>query len=330
VGRALMARRPGRPSTPRLTARICVPAFAKINLGLEVLGVREDGYHELRTLFQTIDLKDEITLRARPRGLRLVCRQAGVPVGSENLVWRAAEELQHRGRVRKGVEIRLDKRIPVAGGLGGGSSDAAAVLLGLDRLWGLGLGPEGLLPLARGLGADVPYFLFGGTALGLARGDEIYPLLAQVRAHVVVVDPRRPLATAAVFARLDARLTPRQNGYTIQRFVASSLRGEVSFRGLTNDLETAALEEAPDLEPRIGRVRAVLEREGAVLASLTGSGSAFFGLFERRGNAARAQRALASEGFTAHLARTLTAQQYRRAWVESLGERGRSAGRTRW
>jgi len=306
-----------------------VPAYAKINLGLEVLAVRDDGYHELRTLFQTIDLKDEITLIERPRGIRLTCRHPDVPDEAGNLAWRAAEELQRRAGVRRGVEIRLDKRIPVAGGLGGGSSDAAAVLLGLDRLWGIGLGPEGLLPLARRLGADVPYFLFGGTALGLARGDEIYPLLSQVRADVVVVDPHRPLSTAAVFARLDARLTPRQNSYTIQRFVASSLRGEVSFRGLRNDLEAAALEEAPDLEQRMSRVRAVLEREGAVLASLTGSGSAFFGLFERRGSATRAQRALASEGFTAHLARTLTARQYRRAWVGSFGERGRSAGRTR-
>jgi 4-diphosphocytidyl-2C-methyl-D-erythritol kinase len=104
----------------------------------------------------------------------------------------------------------------------------------------------------------------------------------------------------------------------------------VSFAGLGNDLEAAALEEAPDLEERMSRVRAVLEREGAVLASLTGSGSAFFGLFERRGNAARAQRALASQGCKAYLARTLTAQQYRRAWQESLGERVRSAGRTTW
>lgn len=330
MGRALTARRPARGPGTRSAACLGVSAFAKVNLGLEVLGLRDDGYHELRTLFQTIDLKDDIMLVERPSGIRLIGDHSGVPDGPGNLAWRAAEELQRRAGVRKGVEIRLDKRIPVGGGLGGGSSDAAAVLLGLDRLWGVGLGPEGLLPLARRLGADVPYFLFGGTALGLGRGDEIYPLLAQVRGHVVVVDPGRPLSTRAVFARVDARLTPRQNGYTIQRFVARSLRGEVSFGGLGNDLEAAALEEAPDLEERMSRVRAVLEREGAVLASLTGSGSAFFGLFERRGNAARAQRALASEGWKAHLARTLTAHQYRRAWQESLGERGRSAGRTRW
>lgn len=308
----------GRPQRP-----LRVPAFAKINLGLEVLGVREDGYHELRTVFQTLALHDEITLVPRGRGIRVLCRHPGVPAGPENLAWRAAAELARRSDARLGVEIHIDKRIPVAGGLGGGSSDAAAVLLGLDRLWGLGLGRHALLPLARRLGADVPYFLFGGTALGLGRGDEIYPLLEQVRGHVVVVDPERGLATAAVFARLDARLTPRENGYTIQHFVASALGGEVSFRGLSNELETAALEEAPDLEARIGRIRAVLEREGAVLASLTGSGSAFFGLFGRRDAAARAQRVLSREGFRAHLTRTLTAREYRRVWVDALGGRGR-------
>lgn len=323
-----MTRGPATRKGPRRTAgSLCVPAFAKINLALEVLGVRQDGYHELRTLFQTIDLHDEITLVPRRRDIRLACRHPDVPTGPENLAWRAAEELRRRGGVQQGVEIRIEKRIPVAGGLGGGSSDAASVLLGLDRLWGLGLGPEGLLPLARRLGADVPYFLFGGTALGLARGDEIYPLLQQVRGHVVVVDPGRPLGTAAVFARHDARLTPRENSYTIQRFVASALSGFVSLGGLSNELETAALEEAPDLVPRVGRIRAVLEREGAVLASLTGSGSAVFGLFGRRGGAARAQLALSREGLKAHLARTLTAQEYRRTWVASLGGRERSAGR---
>lgn len=302
-----------------------VPAFAKVNLALEVLGLREDGYHELRTLFQTIDLHDTIRLRPLREGIRVACTHPAVPSGPANLAARAAAALQRRGAVRSGVEIEIEKRIPVAGGLGGGSSDAAAVLLGLDHLWGLGLGPVGLLPLARRLGADVPFFLFGGTALGLARGDEIYPLLQQARGHVVVVDPGHPLATPDVFARHDARLTPRENGYTIQRFVASSLGGEVSFRGLSNELEAAALEAAPDLEPRLGRIRAILEREGAVLASLSGSGSAFYGLFENRRGAARAWRRLAAEGFVAHLARTLSAAQYRRAWGRAFGRRGRSA-----
>jgi 4-diphosphocytidyl-2-C-methyl-D-erythritol kinase len=295
-----------------------VPAFAKVNLGLEVLGNREDGYHELRTIFQTIDLHDDVVLRPRERGVVVACDHPEVPTDERNLAARAASALLAHARLDAGVEIMLEKRIPVAGGLGGGSSDAAAVLIALDHLLGLGLGRPGLQPLARRLGADVPYFLTGGTALGLARGDEVYPLFRQVRGHVVVVDPGRPLSTAAVFARLDARLTPRENSYTIYRFVSRDLEGSGGFSVLTNDLEPAALEEAPDLAGQVSRIRALLIGEGALMASLSGSGASFFGLFEGAAEARRAQTVLRAEGFRAFRGRTLSHDQYRRAWSESL------------
>jgi 4-diphosphocytidyl-2-C-methyl-D-erythritol kinase len=171
-----------------------LPSFAKINLGLEVLGVRQDGYHELRTIFQTIDLRDDILIRSGGRDVTVSCDHPAVPAGRQNLAWRAADELRRFAKRTDGVEIRIAKRIPVAGGLGGGSSNAAAVLLGLDRLWRLGLGPEDLHRIARRIGADVPYFLVGGTALGLGRGDEVYPLWRQIRIHVVVADPGRALS----------------------------------------------------------------------------------------------------------------------------------------
>jgi 4-diphosphocytidyl-2-C-methyl-D-erythritol kinase len=300
-------------------------AYAKVNLGLEVLGVRDDGYHELRTIFQTIDLHDDVVLRPRRRGVVVLCDHPGVPRDGSNLAARAAEALLKHAGVAQGVEITLVKRIPVAGGLGGGSSDAAAVLLGLDHRLALGLGPAGLLPLARRLGADVPYFLTGGTALGLARGDEVYPLFHQVRAHVVVVDAGRPVSTAAVFARCDARLTPRENSYTIYRFVSRDLEGSARYAVLTNDLEPAALEEAPELAEQVARIRGLLVGEGALLASLSGSGASFFGLFDAAGRARRAQAVLASAGFRALRAQTLTLGRYRRAWSESL----RSARRAR-
>src|SRR6185436_2142026 len=131
-----------------------------------VLGVRQDGYHELRTVFQTIDLHDDLVLRRTPGALTLHCDHPDVPSDGSNLVLRAAEELRRHARVRGGAAITLIKRIPVAGGLGGGSSNAAVTLMALDRLWKVGLGPTGLQPLARRLGADVPFFLMGGTALG--------------------------------------------------------------------------------------------------------------------------------------------------------------------
>lgn len=296
------------------TASLTVPSYAKINLGLEVLGTRQDGYHELRTIFQTIDLHDDVRLRLQPSEITVRCEHALVPNDATNLAARAAEALRRFAQRHDGVEITITKRIPVAGGLGGGSSNAAATLIGLDRLWKLKLGPDGLHAIAARLGADVPYFLTGGTALGLARGDEIYPLNMQVRAHVVVVDPDRPVSTAAVFRRVDAELTPRENSYTIFRFVSRHLAGGLAFGVLKNDLERAALEEAPELASKVERIRSVLTREGAHLALLSGSGSAFFGLFDDSLRARRARAALQSDGFRVVQARTIGLAQYRKLW----------------
>jgi len=301
-----------------------LPSFAKINLGLEVLGVRQDGYHELRTIFQTIDLRDDILIRSGGRDVTVTCDHPAVPAGRQNLAWRAADELRRFAKRTDGVEIRIAKRIPVAGGLGGGSSNAAAVLLGLDRLWRLGLGPEDLHRIARRIGADVPYFLVGGTALGLGRGDEVYPLWRQIRIHVVVADPGRALSTAAVFARLDRSLTPRENSNKIFRFISRDLEGKgTAFPILANDLEEAALEEAPDLAGQVRHIRGILVREGAVSASLSGSGSSFFGLFDDQKRARRALEALVAGGIAAFRGRTLSLDQYRGAWRRGLGHVGR-------
>ena len=301
-----------------------LPSFAKINLGLEVLGVRQDGYHELRTIFQTIDLRDDVEIRSGGGDVTVRCDHPGVPTGQQNLAWRAASELRRYAKRTGGVEIRITKRIPVAGGMGGGSSNAAAVLLGLDRLWRLGLGPEGLHTVARRIGADVPYFLMGGTALGLGRGDEVYPLWRQVRVHVVVADPGRPISTAAVFGRVDRSLTPRENSNRIFRFISRDLEGKgTAFPILANDLEEAALEEAPDLAVQVRRIRGILVREGAVSASLSGSGSSFFGLFDDLQRARRAHADLAAEGFSAYRGRTLSLDQYRSLWRRALGPQGR-------
>ena len=296
-----------------------VRSYAKINLGLEVLGQREDGYHELRTLFQTIDVHDDLVLRPRPRAVSVRCAHPLVPADRTNLAVRAALDLRRYAGVTAGVEIEIEKRIPVGGGLGGGSSNAAAVLLGLDRMWRLGLGPAGLHPLARRLGADVPFFLLGGTALGLGRGDEVYPLRHQLRSRVVLVDPGIPVSTARVFARVDARLTPRENSTSIFHFVSRELEGAGGYRLLVNDLEEAAMEEAPALRDRVGRIRDVLRGKGARVAALSGSGSSFFGLFGEARGARRAGAALETEGFPALVVRTLTLDQYRRAWTQPRG-----------
>lgn len=309
---------------------VTLPSFAKLNLGLEALHLRRDGYHELRTIFQTIDLHDEIRVMPRRSGIQVTCDHPAVPRGEANLAYRAARELRRRAGASKGARIEIRKRIPVAGGLGGGSSNAACVLLALDRLWGLSLQRPVLQRIACSLGADVPFFLTGGTALGIGRGDEVYPLAEQVRAHVVVVDPRRPLSTAAVFRRLDTELTPRENSRTIGRFVSSNLKGAVRFGILENELEKAALSEAPDLAESAKQMRDILVREGAILAQMSGSGSTYFGLFARRAGASKAQRALEASGFSALVARTLPLAEYQGRLGQSLGAlRAGATGRAR-
>ncbi len=310
-----------------------LPSYAKVNLGLEVLGVRADGYHELRTIFQSITLHDDVALRPHPTDVRVRCDHPAVPSDERNLAHRAAEALRAAAGVRKGVTITIGKRIPVAGGLGGGSSNAAVVLLGLDRMWRLRLGASGLHEIARGLGADVPYFLTGGTALGLGRGDEVFAVLPQLRAHVVVADPGRPLSTAAVFRRLDAGLTPRENANKIFRFVSSQMEGlGDAFPILSNDLERAALEEDPDLAVLVRDIRGILIREGAVFASLSGSGAAYFGIFPDARGAERARAALEAGGIRAIRGRTLSLDRYRRAFLPAPAapalRRGSNRGRS--
>jgi 4-diphosphocytidyl-2-C-methyl-D-erythritol kinase len=301
--------------------KVKVRAFAKVNLGLEVLGVREDGYHELRTLFQSVDLHDDLVFEATPRSpaIEVACDHPLVPRGATNLVHRAAKALQDYGRVQTGVRIAIKKRIPVGGGLGGGSSNAAAALLVLDRMWRLRLGTDGLHPFAVRLGADVPFFLLGGTALGTARGDEVYPLHRQIRGYVVIADPGGPVSTAAVFRRIDASLTHRENSNIIFRFVSRDLGGGKAWPLLTNDLERAAFEEAPSLEEKAGRIRGLLVQEGALLAALSGSGSSYFGFFDDPGSARRAAAALRKDGFGVFVARTVTLAQYRKAWSSVVG-----------
>lgn len=324
-----MSEPPARSSVPRRRPKartLRVRSFAKINLGLEVLGVRQDGYHELRTVFQSIDLHDDVLLRPHDSEVRVTCRHPGVPNDASNLAVRAALELRRYAGIQAGVDILIEKRIPVAGGLGGGSSNAAAVLLGLDRLWGLGLGPAELHPLARRLGADVPYFLVGGTVLGVGRGEEVYPLLRQFRAHVVLVAPGLPVSTGAVFKRIDAGLTPRENSPTIFRFVSRDLEGLPAVGALTNDLEPAALLEVPDLSDEVARIRAILLARGAQLAALSGSGSTYFGVFEDGARARQARAALLDAGYDAFRARTLSFNAYRRALWPVAGATGRRRG----
>ena len=192
-----------------MSCDVRVSAYAKINLSLRVLGVRPDGYHELRTIFQSIALHDTLTVRARRGPFALRCDDPDCPADQSNLVWRAAERVWaasgRRGALRD-VEIRLAKRIPLRAGLGGGSSDAAAALGALGSLWRVK--DASLREIAPSLGADVPYFLDGGTALGLDRGDVVYPLVDHPAAWVTLVVPPFGVSTEDAYGWWD-ETTPR-------------------------------------------------------------------------------------------------------------------------
>ena len=242
--------------------KLVAEAFAKINRSLLVLGVRPDGFHELDTVFQAVGLTDRLTFEESD-GLTLEVDDPSVPAGPENLVLRAAWALAEAAGVAPRASIRLEKRIPAGGGLGGGSSDAAVTLLGLSALWGLDLPPERLARIGAGLGSDVPFFLFGGTARGLGRGERIEPLPDLPARGAVLVTPPFPAATPAVFRALGA---PPWDGRPARR------DGAVPDR---NDLEPAA--EA--LFPELRALREALGAAGAVQARLSGSGSTVFGLF---------------------------------------------------
>jgi len=180
-------------------SKVFVEAQAKVNLALELLGKRDDGYHEIATLLQGVNLADRILLEERDDGITISSSDPSLPEGPENLAWRAARLVQEARQVSRGVHIMIEKRIPVAAGLGGGSTDAAAVLLGLQRLWGLDGNPEELRAWAMSLGMDVPFFLRGGRVLAEGRGERLTSLPSRPGHHLVLVNPNFPLVTRDVY-----------------------------------------------------------------------------------------------------------------------------------
>jgi 4-diphosphocytidyl-2-C-methyl-D-erythritol kinase len=287
--------------------RLTLRAHAKLNLDLRVGGQRADGYHELRTIFQTVALHDTLVIESTPRKPFTIAGDASaMPLGEDNLAWRAAAALWHaigRAGLPIGARITIRKRIPAQAGLGGGSSDAAATLAGLNRLWREPIAPLALVSLAATLGADVPFFLVGGSALGLGRGDEVYPLIDLPSHEVVIVRPSFGVSTKDAYAWLaDARSTPPGKGVAL---------AERSYEGFANDFERVV--EAH--HPEIPEIRQCLQRLGAKTARMSGSGSAVFGLFETTAGARRAEIKLRRPEWTVIRTRTSRRQPKQREFA---------------
>lgn len=287
---------------------LTVKAHAKVNLDLRVLGTRPDGYHELRTVFQSIELHDTLVCVARDGPFTIACEVPGIPLDARNLVWRAAAALWTalgRSGGPRDAAVTIEKEIPMETGLGGGSADAASALLLLARSWGGA--PLGLLrEVAADLGADVPFFLSGGTALGLGRGEEIYPLVDLPPHWVVIVTPPFGVSTAEAYAWYDEDRT-------------AGLREPRELQTLPVPWPTRAAQMINDLEPpvvrrhpEIGMLKTALRGAGAVAAAMSGSGSAVFGLFRSRGAAKKALGPASTGGARALLTRTVGRGEYER------------------
>jgi 4-diphosphocytidyl-2-C-methyl-D-erythritol kinase len=272
--------------------KVVVSCPAKVNLHLEVLGRRPDGYHELRTVFAAVGLWDELALEVAPPGVfELSVVPAGAaPAGAENLAVRAVRALAATAGGAHGARVTLRKAIPAGGGLGGGSADAAAALVGAASLWKTDLDPRALVELAAALGADVPFFLVGGAAWGVGRGSVVAPLPDLPAWWVVLLPGPTAIATAEVYRAFDAGGLDGDADCAIYQWVVSG--GDLPVGRCRNDLQPTVAQRWPEVAERLARVRAT----GPMLAMLSGSGGTVFGLYRDEPDARRAARALAAAG----------------------------------
>jgi len=320
-----------------------IPSFAKINVGLSIGALRADGFHELRTVYQTIALHDLIRVSVnRGSGIEIRCQDPRVPKDSTNTCWRVVELAMIVLKARGRVSIEIEKRLPVQGGLGGASGNAVAALLGLELAVGKKLSGSERLRIAAEVGSDLPLFLIGGTVLGVGHGEEVYPLPDLPAMACVVALPEIAVSTPKAFADWDALIASSQKNEKLIKAepsdrmsmfsrelsawlsAASERSGRaagVSSRaggraenllldlvrtGIENDFERVVFPQYPELR----EVKRVHERAGAKYASLSGSGSTVYGLFASREKAARAVTKLERSGTRAVVTSTLTRSQY--------------------
>ena len=318
---------------------IAVRSFAKINLGLQIGARREDGFHDLHTVYQTVGLHDVLRIDAgRGIGIEIRCQNTAVPCDESNTCHRVAERMLRALKIRAKITITIEKKLPVQGGLGAASSNAVATMLAMESALKTRLAPEDKLRIAAEVGSDVPLFLVGGTILGLGRGEQVYPLPDLPATPCVIATPMIGVSTPKAFAEWDrvaAKLTgnnsfDRINGFSqsVVSWLWSSTTGvsamgggraeapllDLVRAGIENDFERVVFPQHPELRD----VKRVLEGSGARYASLSGSGSGVYGLFASKMAAQKAVQKLAAAGVPATATMTLTRREY---WRRILGGR---------
>jgi 4-diphosphocytidyl-2-C-methyl-D-erythritol kinase len=325
-----------------------VRSFAKINLGLKIGAARPDGFHELRTIYQTIALHDVVRVEVQKgESIEIHCEDSRVPTDATNTCYKVAERVMRAAHASSRAVIIIDKQLPVQGGMGAASSNAIATMIGLERELEITIHPEEKLRIAAEVGSDLPLFLVGGTVLGVDRGQEVYALQDLPPMHLVVVTPPVGVSTPTAFAQWDALLAQQASGKpeltalsaagTITTFSqsvfawlekvfplqvrpasgvpasggdrAETLLLDLVRTGIENDFEQVVFPEYPELR----EVKRVLEREGAQYASLSGSGSTLYGLFASAAEAESAAKRMSAAGHTAVATSTLARAEYWKA-----------------
>ena len=311
-----------------------VRSFAKINIGLRIGPSREDGFHELRTVYQTLALHDVIKVEiGRGVGIEISCKHPQVPTDESNTCWRVTERVLKALKVRSKVRIAIEKTLPVQGGLGAASSNAVATMLALEKALKLQLPAHERLRIATEVGSDVPLFLIGGTVLGTGRGEQVYALEELPPIHCVIATPQVGVSTPAAFSDWDSKLTHSDVSDKMNRFSlavyewlsgsrfsptgvpdkgwdrAEALLLDLVRAGIENDFESVVFPKYPVIR----EVKRVLERSAAAYVSLSGSGSTVYGLFADEAAASAAARKLAQEEIPARATVTLPRTRY---WKE--------------
>lgn len=274
---------------------IKLKALAKINLGLDVLGRRENGYHDVRMVMQSIYLYDNVTIeKTEETGIQISTNLYYLPLDENNIAYKAAKMLMDEFRISSGVKIVLDKHIPVAAGMAGGSSNAAAVLVGMNRLFGLGLSQQELMERGVKLGADVPYCVMRGTVLAEGIGEILTPLDPMPKCYILVAKPAIGVSTKVVYEKLDSKEIENHPNIDaiLEGLKEQDLRKVASSMG--NVLEQVTVDDYPIID----EIKSVMMQAGALNAMMSGSGPTVFGIFEDKKTAKEAQRKMRSSGLT--------------------------------